>query len=77
MGLRSRDLRFDLRSTFDQPVEVPKGVKHDQGPPKIGEGPTGPQHSPVTHLESLCSGYLFLKRLKLLPSAASPRPPAR
>jgi hypothetical protein len=30
-----------------------KVVKHDQGSPKHGRGPTGPQHSHVTHLESL------------------------
>jgi hypothetical protein len=28
------------RSIFDQPVEVPKMVKHDQGCPKLGQGPT-------------------------------------
>jgi hypothetical protein len=27
-------------SVFDQPVEVPKVVKHDQGSPKLGQGPT-------------------------------------
>jgi hypothetical protein len=27
-------------SVFDQPVEVPKMVKHDQGSPKLGRGPT-------------------------------------
>jgi hypothetical protein len=29
-----------LCSAFDQPVEVPKEVKHDQGSPKLGQGPT-------------------------------------
>jgi hypothetical protein len=52
-GSRSRNLRFTLCSTFDQPVEVPKMVKCDQGSPKLGQGPTGPQHSPVTRPESL------------------------
>jgi hypothetical protein len=52
-GVRSHDLHFALHSIFDQPVEVPKMVKHDQGSPKLGQGPTGPQHSPVTHPESL------------------------
>jgi hypothetical protein len=32
-----------------QAVEVPKMVKYDQVLPKLGQGPTGPQHSPMTH----------------------------
>jgi hypothetical protein len=52
-GPRSRDLHFALRSAFDQPVKVPKVVKHHQGSPKIGQGPISPQHSPVTRPESL------------------------
>jgi hypothetical protein len=39
-GTRSCNLRFTLHSAFDQPVKVPKVVKHDQGSPKIGQGPT-------------------------------------
>jgi hypothetical protein len=31
----------------------PKMVKNDQGSSKLGQGPTGPQHSPVTRPESL------------------------
>jgi hypothetical protein len=37
------------------PFKLPKMVKCDQGSPKIGQGPTGTQHSPVTHPESLKS----------------------
>jgi hypothetical protein len=29
-----------VRFVFDQPVEVQKMVKHHQGSPKLGQGPT-------------------------------------
>jgi hypothetical protein len=37
--VRYCDLRFALHSALDQPVEVPKMVKHDQGSQKLGQGP--------------------------------------
>jgi hypothetical protein len=53
-GSRSRSL-LRLALLLRQPVEVPKMVNHDQVSIKLGQGPTGPQHSPVTRPESLWS----------------------
>jgi hypothetical protein len=64
--VRSRDLRFawvlHLRPACSKSQKV---VKHDQGSPKLGQGPTGPQHSPVTRPESLWSGKLCFEGLEL------------
>jgi hypothetical protein len=53
-------------SVLDQPVKVLKMVKHNQGSSKLGQGPTGPQNSPVTHPESLLSRKLCFEGLELV-----------
>ena len=45
--------------------QSPKMVKNDQGSSKPCQGPTGPQHSPVTRPESLRSIQFHLECLKL------------
>jgi hypothetical protein len=60
-------LQSPLRLAFHirQAVEVPKMVKYDQVLPKLGQGPTCPQHSPVTRPESLWSEKFCLEHLDL------------
>jgi hypothetical protein len=43
----------------------PKIGQNDQGYPKLGQGPTGPQHSPVTRPESLWSVQFCFESLEL------------
>ena len=45
--------------------QSPKMVKHDQEPSKLGQGPTCPQHSPMTRPESLWSDQLRFECLEL------------
>jgi hypothetical protein len=67
--MRSRDLSsawaLHLRPTFGSPKRWSKLTNVSS---KLGRGPTGPQHSPMTCLESLRSGKHCFKGFKIISS---------
>ena len=65
-GPSFRNFFFALRFVFDRLSKSQKWSIMTKCSSRLGQGPTSPQHSPVTHSESLWSDQFYLEFLKLL-----------